>query len=157
MHNGFTEYKLPLIDDLGVRFEWFPPTYLDNPKSKNPISTPEVDITYYVRSISDEGCESDEASISLNILKREVKVPTGFSPDNDGINDFFEIPGIAKYPDCSVIIYNRSGEVVFESKGYNTPWDGTFNGQALPIASYYYFIDFGDGSDVQTGIISIIR
>jgi gliding motility-associated-like protein len=152
-----TEYKLPLIDDLGVRFEWFPPTYLDNPKSKNPISTPEVDITYYVRSISDEGCESDEASISLNILKREVKVPTGFSPDNDGINDFFEIPGIAKYPDCSVIIYNRSGEVVFESKGYNTPWDGTFNGQALPIASYYYFIDFGDGSDVQTGIISIIR
>ena len=47
------------------------------------------------------------------------------------------------YPDLEVAIYNRWGEKLFYSKGYDDPWDGTFqigNGKALPAGTYYYVI-----------------
>jgi gliding motility-associated-like protein len=54
-----------------------------------------------------------------------------FSPNNDGINDELEIRNTEQFPGCEVTIYNRWGEVVFYSKGYSKPWNGTYRNQKV--------------------------
>ena len=63
-----------------------------------------------------------------------------FSPNGDGLNDTWEIRNIADAPDCEVLVYNRWGEAVFYSKGYATPWDGTYNAQKVQPGVYRYVI-----------------
>ncbi len=78
------------------------------------------------------------------------------SPNNDGINDTWFILNIHNYPNVIVKVYNRWGNQVFESKGYNTPWDGSYNGSTLPSGSYYYHLDLnGNGTEVRKGWIYI--
>ena len=88
-------------------------------------------------------------------------IPTLITPGNlDGKNDVFTIDFLSTvYPDCSVIIFNRWGSVVFESTGYDTPWDGTSkNGDLLPMGTYFYHIALNDGSGQEyKGDISIIH
>ncbi len=65
------------------------------------------------------------------------------------------------YPTNVVYVYNRWGNLVYQSEkgSYTTrPWDGKFNGNELPVASYYFIIDLDDNTDeVRKGVISIIR
>jgi len=82
---------------------------------------------------------------------------TSFSPDGDGTNDVWNIGHIELYPECVVQIYNRWGAQLFESKGYNQPWDGTWKQKELPPETYYFVINLGDGSDPITGTVTIIR
>lgn len=91
----------------------------------------------------------------------DPKIPTVFTPNNDGKNDLFIIEDLAVlYPECEVQIVNRWGNIVYESTGYSEPWDGTLRneGEPLPLGAYFYRIDLNDGSrDVMTGSISIVR
>jgi gliding motility-associated-like protein len=99
-----------------------------------------------------------------------LDVPTAFTPNSDGFNDTWELvvssdkyPQLPKvgdiYPNVTVEIYNRWGELIFVSEnGYEEEWDGKDmkNGKDLPIDSYHYVIDIGDGR-VKTGNVTIIR
>ena len=68
------------------------------------------------------------------------------------------IRGIEAYPDVTVKIYSRWGQIIFSSsRGYDQPWDGTYKGKELPMDSYHYIIDLGDGSEVKIGNVTIIR
>jgi gliding motility-associated-like protein len=68
-------------------------------------------------------------------------IPTAFTPNDDGINDTWEIFGIENFPESEVFIYNRWGEPIFYSKGYTTPFDGkATNGTQLPEETYAYLI-----------------
>ncbi len=84
--------------------------------------------------------------------------PTIITPNFDGLNDLFVINYLEKvYPDCEVTIFNRWGSVVFKSIGYEKPWDGTYNGQNLPIGTYFYNVDLNDTTGKEYhGSISII-
>ncbi|NBW85195.1 MAG: gliding motility-associated C-terminal domain-containing protein, partial [Proteobacteria bacterium] len=64
-----------------------------------------------------------------------------FSPNGDGINDFFEIGEIQRYPKNEVWVYDSAGNLVFNAKGYSNDWQGDFNGKPLPKASYLYRVD----------------
>ena len=88
----------------------------------------------------------------------EDSFPDAFSPNNDGINETFEIPGLAaQYPNFKMKIYNRYGNLVYDysNKGNNNPdwWTGNSEGRlnvgdtstAVPVATYWYVIDFNDG------------
>ncbi|MFN5911156.1 MAG: HYR domain-containing protein, partial [Bacteroidota bacterium] len=85
--------------------------------------------------------------------------PTVITPNLDGKNDLFVINFLEKvYPDCRVTIFNRWGSVVFESVGYEEPWDGTFKGETLPLGTYFYRIELNDDANtVYDGPISIIK
>lgn len=85
--------------------------------------------------------------------------PTVITPNNDGKNDLFVINFIEQiYPDLKVTIFNRWGSIVFESTGYEVPWDGNYNGEPLPMGTYFYRIELNDSENqVYTGPISIIR
>tara|TARA_R110002153_G_scaffold49477_1_gene139491 strand:+ start:2236 stop:7272 length:5037 start_codon:yes stop_codon:yes gene_type:complete len=71
-----------------------------------------------------------------------------FTPNGDGINDSWMIPGIENYPNALIKVYNRWGHEVFVSKGYRNDWNGSYksNSNKLPSGSYMYIIDPANGS-----------
>lgn len=85
--------------------------------------------------------------------------PTVITPNFDGRNDLFVIEYLEIiHPNCQVTIFNRWGDTVFESIGYADPWDGTYNGEELPMGTYFYRIELNDvEGTVYQGDISIIR
>lgn len=82
-------------------------------------------------------------------------IPNMFTPNNDGTNDKWEILGARLYKNMKVEVYNRWGDKVFTSDGYDEPWDGTVNNSYLPMGGYFYIIDLGNGEDPYTGIVTI--
>uniref|UniRef100_UPI00330641F9 T9SS type B sorting domain-containing protein n=1 Tax=uncultured Croceitalea sp. TaxID=1798908 RepID=UPI00330641F9 len=87
-----------------------------------------------------------------------------FSPNGDGVNETFVIDCISRYPNNTLKVYNRWGNIVFEARGYNNEFDGTSNGRAvvsqeefLPVGTYYYILDLGDGSEPLTDWLYINR
>ncbi len=87
-----------------------------------------------------------------------------FSPNNDGVNDTFNIDCISRFPDNRLEIYNRWGNIVYEKDNYDNSWDGTSNGRAviytedkLPVGTYYYILNLGDGSEPKAGWIYLNR
>lgn len=94
------------------------------------------------------------------VVTSEVNIPTGFSPNGNGINDTYIIDGIEDYPNNSVQIFNRWGNLVYQASGYNnstTVWDGKStnalnvgNGY-LPEGTYFFVVELGDDTDVYKG------
>jgi len=87
-----------------------------------------------------------------------------FSPNGDGVNDYFKIDCISRYPGNTLQVYNRWGNIVFQTKSYKNDWDGTPNGRAmvqpedqLPVGTYYYVLDLGDGSEPRTDWLYLNR
>ena len=109
------------------------------------------------------GCEGPSAVLSVSIVPCGFVIPTAFTPNNDNQNDRWEIVGLdTKYPTNSVRIFNRWGELLFESvegKYSNNEWDGTYKGEALPVGSYYYIIELAkdNSNEPINGTVSIIR
>ncbi|PCJ25977.1 MAG: hypothetical protein COA97_06620 [Flavobacteriales bacterium] len=121
------------------------------------VVSPTVQTTYIV--IGDEsGCiESDTVVISIDNLNC-FNIPNVFTPNGDGKNDLWNIRGLDLYPDLVVQVFNRWGDLMFESaSGYPEAWDGTYNGTPAPSATYYYIIVLGGGEEGITGTINIIR
>lgn len=109
------------------------------------------------------GCPSTYDTISITGIACEAfdpLIPTVITPANlDGKNDVFQIDLLdALYPECHVVIFNRWGTIVYESTGYNQPWNGTYQEQFLPMGTYFYRIELNDSENrVLTGDISIIN
>ena len=145
----------PSIAGNAVKFFWSPATYLNNPTIKNPQSVPKDSITYHLSASTQGGCEG-KGSVTILILKT-LGVPNAFSPNGDGINDVWNIASLASYPGCVVEIYNRYGSIVYRSNGYSRPWNGTFNGNSLPVGVYYYIINLNNGSKPYSGNVTILK
>ena len=86
-----------------------------------------------------------------------LTIPNTFTPNGDGINDLWEIHGLAFYPNCEITVYNRYGSLVYKSKGYSKSWDGNYNGAPLPSSTYYYIIDPGNKNPKVSGYVLILR
>jgi gliding motility-associated-like protein len=84
-------------------------------------------------------------------------IPNTFTPNGDGRNDTWVIKGLEYYPQSTVNIFNRWGQKLYSSVGYPIPWDGEYNGKALPSGTYYYIIDLKNRQPVIAGWVAIIR
>jgi gliding motility-associated-like protein len=84
-------------------------------------------------------------------------IPNAFTPNNDGINDTWDIKYLNIYTNATIEVFNRLGVKVYSSKGYTIPWDGKFDGKSLPFGVYYYIIDPKTGAKKITGSLTIIR
>jgi gliding motility-associated-like protein len=84
-------------------------------------------------------------------------ISNAFSPNGDGINDVWSLLFLQDYPNATVQILNRYGQLVFLSTGYAQPWDGKFKGQDLPIGTYYYLINLRNGKPPLVGSVTIVK
>jgi gliding motility-associated-like protein len=86
-----------------------------------------------------------------------VATTNTFTPNGDGVNDEWNIPELTAYPNNTVNVFNRYGDKVFSSVGYNQPWDGTHNGSPVPAGTYYYVINTKFSGIVYSGYITVMR
>ncbi|MEJ6583630.1 MAG: gliding motility-associated C-terminal domain-containing protein [Crocinitomicaceae bacterium] len=152
------------VSGAGGTFTWYTDNTLSSILGTGSIISPLTTTQVYYVTESLNGCESTPDDVLISFENCEVIYPTAFTPDNDGTNDTWEISGLdEKYPDNTVRIYNRWGNLIFEHESSNTNpynnnrWDGTYKGALLPVGSFYYIIDLNRGSDDKaTGTVSII-
>ena len=116
---------------------------------------------YYVTETLN-GCEGPASSTVQIITLCDIEIPTAFTPDADKVNDNWELKFLDQtFPNNQVRVYNRWGNLLFESeKGkYETkPFDGKYNGEDLPVASYYFIIEYNNAEEEsKTGNVTIIR
>ncbi|SKA12411.1 PKD domain-containing protein [Sediminibacterium ginsengisoli] len=138
-----------------LSYKWTPATYLSSDIIATPVATPVNDITYQLTVTAQGGCTAT-AHVRISVLQAP-DVPNAFSPNGDGINDTWKIKYLDSYPGAVVEVYNRYGQIVFRSVGYGKEWDGTYQGNPLPVATYYYIINPGNGRQAMTGSVTIIK
>ncbi|TDE17761.1 gliding motility-associated C-terminal domain-containing protein [Dyadobacter psychrotolerans] len=125
--------------DLTYTYSWMP----DEGLAVNTLISPAIDVAplqptnYTIEITSSNGCKAD-ATIQINVIDK-MHIPSAFSPNNDGINDTFEIFN-AKGQIETLRIYNRWGEVIYSSTGYDVPWNGTSHDEPVPPGIYPYTI-----------------
>jgi gliding motility-associated-like protein len=152
---------------FGATYEW---TNTDGYLSNNQISEiPDAqaeDAGSFELVVTKDGCSSEPISVYITMrpcLIELVSIPEGFSPNGDGINDYFVITGIGFYPNNTFVIFNRWGNKVFEASPYANDWNGNsqfglrVGGDELPIGTYFYILDLGDGTDEFKGTIYLNR
>ncbi|MBL7900211.1 MAG: gliding motility-associated C-terminal domain-containing protein, partial [Crocinitomicaceae bacterium] len=92
-----------------------------------------------------------------------VVMSDAFSPNGDGLNDYFQIKNIDRYPNNTLTVMNRWGSVVYKAAPYTNNWYGECNsglvlyGNEVPEGSYYFILDLKDGSEPIKGYIVINR
>jgi gliding motility-associated-like protein len=94
------------------------------------------------------------------VVSDSLYIPNGFSPDGDGTNDLFDIPGIANYPYATAKFFNRWGDEVWDSKQpyFTKLWDGTNDfGKPLPDGTYFMVLELKDGSAPRAQFVVIHR
>jgi gliding motility-associated-like protein len=96
--------------------------------------------------------------LTVFLSSKDIKIYNTFTPNGDGTNDQWVINDLQYYANCTVDIYNRYGQQIYFSRGYNRPWDGTYKGSPVPAGSYYYVINPNDGTATKfAGYLMVIR
>ena len=116
----------------------------------------------------DEDCDGDgiidseDADFSSCASAIRNTTRYGFSPNGDGINDVWTIEKILAYPNNHVKVFNRSGKLVFDQRGYQNDWNGESNqlssgrsGYKLPVGPYIFMLELGDGNAFVRGWLYI--
>jgi gliding motility-associated-like protein len=149
-----------------VSIEWNPSNTLDCEDCLDPTALPFGTTTYYILITDETDCQALD-SVTINVLlNRPIYIPNAFSPNGDGINDFFTVYGGPAVREIRTLkIFARWGNLVFD--GYNLAinnepmgWDGTFKGKTMNPAVFAYFaeVEFIDGVVVQyEGDVTIVR
>ncbi|WPU99430.1 PKD-like domain-containing protein [Mucilaginibacter sp. cycad4] len=153
---GHTITLNPVVGSENVTYEWTPATGLDNATVKNPIVTGDQDIIYKLK-ITDKsnGCVN-ESQVAIKVAP-VITINNTFTPNSDGVNDYWEIKGLVAYENSTVDVYNRYGQLLFHSVGYPKPWDGTYQGKAMPSGTYYYVVNTKMNNVVLSGYVVILR
>lgn len=97
--------------------------------------------------------------VGSNGLQFNIKPAKVITPNGDMINDTWKIEGIEKLTNFHIRVFSKSGQLVYESTKYDTPWDGTANGQVLVSGVYYYNIQMSARgvTENKTGYITLIK
>ncbi len=113
-------------------------------------------VSYYVSEV-DGTCESSRAEIDVTVGVSSTDIANAFTPNGDGINDYWQIKNIDNYINATIQVFNRYGQLLFESKGYAKPFDGTYKGQKLAAGVYYYIINLNAKCNLLSGSLTLIR
>jgi gliding motility-associated-like protein len=150
------------ITPADFNYDWQPPNYLDTPFEAQVVSTPPQSIEYTIH-ITDGDCATQrKASIEViqaSCAPPQVFVPNTFSPNGDGVNDHIYVR--ANEPQKMLFrIFNRWGELVFESRSPTIGWDGNFRGSEADPDVFTYYLEItckGGESYFHSGNITLTR
>lgn len=142
----------------GANYYWSPSDGLSCTDCPQPVATPIETTTYSVEVIDSNGCKSYEY-VTIDVLIPELFIPTGFSPNNDGFNDEVFVRSL-DIKTMTLQIYNRWGELIFETEDQKIGWNGTSQGKELDFGVYVYRFEATllSGEKVaQSGSITLFR
>ncbi|MFZ6050583.1 T9SS type B sorting domain-containing protein [Halocola ammonii] len=136
---------------------WSPGDILPDSTALNPSTSIEENTTFYLTVTSPDGCVALD-TVVIEIVP-EIDIPSGFSPNGDGINELWLIGNIEQYPNTVIEVYNRWGDLLHRSAGVYEPWDGKYEGNVVPVGTYYYVIDINEPEFQEeiTGPVTILR
>jgi gliding motility-associated-like protein len=133
-----------------------------NQNTTGAFNMPSLDqnTTYYVE-IQEGNCLSQRVPVMIKVIdETRISVPNAFSPNSDGIHDTWGINVLGMLKLSYLKVFNRWGQVVFETKDPARRWDGSLNGNPLPVGTYYWILQ---GTDlygkpiIQKGPVLIVR
>jgi gliding motility-associated-like protein len=140
-------------------FVWQPFEQVDNFRAQTVNATPQ-ETTQFIVFYSEPGTctATDTVTVFVNFIEA-VGVPSAFSPNGDGVNDELRVlgQGIAR---MSFKVFNRYGQLVFETRNQIQGWDGTHNGKALNAGTFVWTLDvtFAEGAtEVYSGDVTLVR
>ncbi len=142
---------------LGVY--WQPPTgNIYNQNSLTPDVFPSQTITYTVSAVYPGGCTLYDYVKVTVIPSTKLFFYNSFTPNGDGVNDFFYIGNLGEYPDNVLEIYNRYGQKVYTQTSYKNDWDGKYLNAELPAGTYFYILDTkSESGGKYKGSVTIIK
>lgn len=135
---------------LPITFEWDDPDMQTTATATGLASSQE----YTVIVTDDIGCTLS-TSVFVEPTVGCFFIATAITPNGDGVNDTWVLGGLEYYPDCEINVFNRWGQLVYSSNGYTNQWDATYQGELLPVADYYFTIDYSPNADVIMGTVTI--
>lgn len=100
-------------------------------------------------------CDTGIVYLSVNPIGN-CSPPNIFTPNGDQVNDLFEVPCLERIENAHLLVFNRWGDLVYESDKYNNQWDGTHQGEPLPDGTYFYILKIGEEDEMQ-GSVEIRR
>ncbi|MEI9957572.1 MAG: PKD domain-containing protein [Ferruginibacter sp.] len=134
----------------GLSYTWSPGNLLSNPTIANPVTALTASQLFTVKAFTPEGCESYD-DVLVKIYKGpDIYLPNAFTPNGDGLNDFFKGTPVGIKQFNYLKVFNRWGQLIFSTGDYNKAWDGTWQG--VQQASGVYVV-LANGIDFKGNVI----
>ena len=103
----------------------------------------------------------DVAKVQVKVVdsanSADCFAPNIITPNNDGMNDLLRIPCVESDPQSQLKVFNRWGDLVYETTTYRNDWGGTYNGNPLPNGTYFYLLQMGTKAESMQGYFTIVR
>jgi gliding motility-associated-like protein len=149
--------KIQLLAAGGITYLWSPSESLSDASTNNPVANPARTTVYTVVVTDQNNCTAMD---SVEIVVLDIFIPSAFSPNGDGQNDVLFVRLNDTPPVFSVLIYDRWGELVFETSDPAVGWDGTFRGKMEDTGVFTYLLEitaFDGKKIIKKGNVSLIR
>lgn len=155
--------QLTATQDAGYSYLWQPPTGLNLSTVFNPVATPEATTLYELVVRDPNGCTNSAQALVVVVepVCREpyLFIPNAFTPNGDNLNDVLMVLG-AQIEALHLMIYDRWGELIFETRDPGQGWDGRFRGKELPADVYGFYLEvrcIGGEAYIKTGNVTLLR
>lgn len=140
-------------------FSWTPSTNIDCEDCLYNELYPTETTAYILTASANNTCTVSDTML-IRVNQNQLFLPTGFSPNNDGVNDFFK-PLNKNLDEYSLSVYNRWGEMIFQTDDFLNGWDGTYKGVPQEIGAYSYKATYKfknkNNTEETSGNITLIR
>ncbi len=152
------------VTELGnagvIRYSWSPSFFLDKADIAGPVAVLPHDFTYTVTGTTADGCEGLD-DVFIKVYKGpEIYVPSGFTPDGNGLNDELKAFAVGIKEFHFFRVFNRWGQLVFQTKDPGKGWDGTINGVRQPTGTFIWMaeaVDYKGQLMSRKGLVTMIR
>ncbi|MBL0357917.1 MAG: gliding motility-associated C-terminal domain-containing protein [Chitinophagaceae bacterium] len=141
-------------------YKWSPSTGLSSTTAQNPVATYDLDQVYELNTLTVQGCDSYSKILVRRFKGPELYVANAFSPNNDSRNDILHIFPVGIRAFNYFRIYNRRGQLVFETNNYYVGWDGTFKGMLVDPENYVWMAmatDYKGAPLFRRGNVLVLR
>jgi len=147
------------IRGTAVSFTWTPATFMNNSHLVNPTVFPQENIEYTLNAASGVGCGTATSSVIVKVYN-DIYIPSAFTPNGDGKNDFFQIQLPDNYRLNKFTIYNRWGNLVYSNTQTGKGWDGTYKEVPQQTDTYVYYLELYNAAGkklTKKGTITLLR
>jgi len=157
---GYNTVIWAQFDSLGARYQWNPATQLNDSRIKAPYFFGITDVKYQITITDKNGCLTKDTLQMLVLKKQGWYLPNTFTPNGDGLNDVIRPYLIGMKSLTRFSIYNRIGNLVFNTVRDGEGWDGTYMGRKLDTGAFVWILEYMDDSNKpvqQKGSLLLLR